>query len=167
MSKYPIPFGRYLLLERINVGGMAEVFKAKSFGVEGFERIVAVKRILPTLAEDDEFTTMFVDEARIASQLTHQNIVQIYELGKHDDTFYISMEYVGGRDLRAVLDWHRNKRTPMEVGKACFITSRICEALEYAHRKRDPAGRDLKIIHRDVTPQNVIDPLLRGRGQAL
>ena len=156
MSRFPIPFGRQLLLERINVGGMAEVFKAKSFGVEGFERIVAVKRILPTLAEDDEFTTMFVDEARIASQLTHQNIVQIYDLGRHEGTFYIVMEYVAGRDLRAILDGQKKQRRPMEVAKACFIVSRVCEALEYAHRKRDPAGRDLKIIHRDVTPQNVI-----------
>ncbi|MCA9550481.1 MAG: serine/threonine protein kinase [Myxococcales bacterium] len=156
MSRFPIPFGRHLLLERINVGGMAEVFKAKSFGVEGFERIVAVKRILPTLVEDDEFTTMFVDEARIVAQLTHQNIVQIYDLGKHEGTFYISMEYVAGRDLRAILDWQKKQRRPMEVAKACFVVSRVCEALEYAHRKRDPAGRDLKIIHRDVTPQNVI-----------
>lgn len=156
MSKYPIPFGRQLLLERINVGGMAEVFKAKAFGVEGFERIVAIKRILPTLVEDDEFTTMFVDEARIAAQLTHQNIVQIYDLGRHEETFYISMEYVAGRDLRAILDWQKKQRRPMEVSKACFIVSRVSEALEYAHRKRDPAGRDLKIIHRDVTPQNVI-----------
>lgn len=156
MSKFPIAFGRQLLLERINVGGMAEVFKAKAFGVEGFERIVAVKRILPTLLEDDDFTTMFVDEARIAAQLTHQNIVQIYDLGKAEDTFFISMEYVAGRDLRAILDWQKKQAGPMAVAKACFIVSRVSEALEYAHRKRDPAGRDLKIIHRDVTPQNVI-----------
>src|SRR5688500_13137980 len=135
---------------------MAEVFKAKSFGVEGFERIVAVKRILPTMAEDQEFVTMFVDEARIASHLTHQNIVQIYELGKHDGTYYISMEYVAGRDLRQILDHHKRLKKPMDVAKACFVTSRVCEALEYAHKKKDPAGKDLKIIHRDVSPQNVI-----------
>ncbi|MCK6549018.1 protein kinase, partial [Myxococcota bacterium] len=154
--KYPVPFGRHLLLERINVGGMAEVFKAKSFGVEGFERIVAVKRILPTMAEDDEFVTMFVDEARIASHLTHQNIVQIYELGRFGGGYYISMEYVAGRDLRQLLDQHKRIKRPMEVGKACYIVSRVCEALDYAHRKKDPAGKDLKIIHRDVSPQNVI-----------
>jgi serine/threonine protein kinase len=135
---------------------MAEVFKAKSFGVEGFERIVAVKRILPTMAEDDEFITMFVDEARIASHLTHQNIVQIYELGKTDNIYYISMEYVAGRDLRQILDHHKRLKRPMEVAKACYIASRVCEALEYAHKKKDPAGKDLKIIHRDVSPQNVI-----------
>lgn len=156
MSKYPIAFGRHLLLERINVGGMAEVFKAKAFGVEGFERVVAVKRILPTLLEDDEFITMFIDEARIAAHLTHQNIVQIYELGKHGETFFISMEYVAGKDLRQILDYQKKLKVPMSIPKACFIVSRVCEALEYAHKKKDPAGRDLKIIHRDVTPQNVI-----------
>lgn len=156
MSKYPIPFGRHLLLERVNVGGMAEVFKAKSFGVAGFERIVAVKRILPTLAEDDEFITMFIDEARIAAHLTHQNIVQIYELGSHQNNFFISMEYVAGRDLRQILDDQKKLKRPMSTAKACFIVSQVCEALEYAHRKRDPAGKDLRIIHRDVTPQNVI-----------
>jgi serine/threonine protein kinase len=135
---------------------MAEVFKAKSFGVAGFERIVAVKRILPTLAEDDEFITMFIDEARIAAHLTHQNIVQIYELGSNDGTFFISMEYVAGRDLRQILDHQKKLKKPLEAPKAAFIVSQVCEALEYAHRKKDPAGKDLKIIHRDVTPQNVI-----------
>ena len=157
VAKYPIPFGRHLLLlERINVGGMAEVFRAKAFGVEGFERVVAVKRILPTLAEDQEFISMFVDEARIAAHLTHQNVVQIYELGKDDDTYFISMEYVAGRDLRQILDRQKRLGTPMDPTTASFIVSRVCEALDYAHRKRDPAGRDLGIIHRDVTPQNVI-----------
>ena len=83
--KKPIPFGKYALLERVNVGGMAEVFKAKAFGVEGFERLVAVKRILPSIAEDQEFITMFVDEAKIAVQLTHANICPIFDLGKVDE----------------------------------------------------------------------------------
>src|SRR5688572_5190668 len=135
---------------------MAEVFKAKSFGVAGFERIVAVKRILPTLAEDEEFITMFIDEARIAAHLTHQNIVQIYELGSCENNYFISMEYVAGRDLRQMLDLQKKLKKPMETAKSCFVVSQVCEALEYTHRKRDPAGKDLKIIHRDVTPQNVI-----------
>jgi serine/threonine protein kinase len=152
----PIPFGRHLLLERIAVGGMAEVFRAKSFGIEGFERILAVKRILPTLAEDSDFVRMFVDEARIASVLTHQNIVQIFELGKHDDSYFIAMEYVAGKDLRGILDRIKKQKKPMPEGMACFVISKICEALDHAHRKRDPSGKDLKIIHRDVSPQNVI-----------
>ena len=135
---------------------MAEVFRAKSFGVEGFERIVAVKRIIPSLAQDQEFISMFIDEARIAAHLTHQNIVQIYELGKHADTYFISMEYVAGRDLRQILDRQQKINVPMDTAIACFIVGRACEALDYAHRKRDPAGRPLDIIHRDVTPQNLI-----------
>jgi len=82
MARYPLRFGKYLLLERVNVGGMAEVFKAKTFGVAGFERIVAIKRILPNMVEDDEFIKMFIDEARIAVQLNHANVAQIYELGQ-------------------------------------------------------------------------------------
>src|SRR5690242_15630093 len=98
--KKPVPFGKYLLLERVNVGGMAEVYKAKAFGVEGFERLVAVKRILPSIAEDQEFVEMFIDEAKIAVQLTHANVAQIFDLGKHTDSYFIAMEYVAGKDLR-------------------------------------------------------------------
>ncbi len=135
---------------------MAEVFRAKSFGVEGFERFVAVKRILASMAEDQDFIRMFIDEARIASHLTHQNIVQIYEFGKHEGLYFISMEYVGGRDLRALLDRQKKLRRPMDPAMACFVITKVAEALDYAHRKRDPTGKELKIIHRDVSPQNVI-----------
>lgn len=135
---------------------MAEVFRAKSFGVEGFERFVAVKRILASMAEDQDFIRMFIDEARIASHLTHQNIVQIYEFGKHEGLYFISMEYVGGRDLRAILDRQKKLRRPMDPAMACFVITKVAEALDYAHRKRDPTGKELKIIHRDVSPQNVI-----------
>ena len=103
-STQPLRFGQYVLLDRINVGGMAEVFKAKAFGVEGFEKIVAIKRILPTMSEDDEFIKMFVDEARITVQLHHENIVQVHELGRESGQYYIAMEYVSGRDMRQVLD---------------------------------------------------------------
>src|SRR3954467_11979913 len=102
--KKPTPFGKYYLLERINVGGMAEVFKAKAFGVEGFERLVAVKRILSNIAEDEEFITMFIDEAKIAVQLQHANIAQIFDLGKVDDAYFIALEYVHGKDLRGIFD---------------------------------------------------------------
>src|ERR671932_300248 len=102
--KKPIVFGKYLLLERVNVGGMAEVFIAKAFGVEGFERILAIKRILPTMAEDEEFITMFIDEARISVQLNHANIAQIFDLGKVEDSYFIALEFVHGKDLRAIFD---------------------------------------------------------------
>ena len=153
---YPSPFGKYLLLERINIGGMAEVFKAKTYGVQGFERFLAIKRILPNMAEDDEFINMFVDEARIAVQLTHANVVQIYELGKFENQFYIAMEYVSGRDMRQVLDKLRKETTTVPVPTTAFVISKICEGLDYAHRRTDPSGRPLNLIHRDVSPQNIL-----------
>src|SRR6476646_2802063 len=105
----PTIFSKYLLLERINVGGMAEVFIAKAFGVEGFERTLAIKRILPTMAEDAEFITMFIDEARICVQLNHANIVHVFELGKYENSFFIAMEYVAGKDVRAILERYRKR----------------------------------------------------------
>jgi len=154
--RHPTKFGKYLLLERIAVGGMAEVFVAKAFGVEGFERLLAIKKILPTMGEDAEFISMFVDEARIAVQLSHANIVQVLELGKHDENLYISMEYISGRDLRQLIERFRKRQQPMPIPQACLIVAEVCEALDYAHRKRDANGRPLGIVHRDVSPQNVL-----------
>jgi serine/threonine protein kinase len=154
--KVAIPFGRYLLLDRINVGGMAEVFLAKFFGAEGFARLLAIKRILPNMADDDEFINMFVDEARIAVQLSHANIVQISELGKYENQYYIAMEYVPGKDLRQILDVYRKKKETLPIPAAAFIASKICEGLDYAHRKTDPTGKPLNLIHRDVSPQNIL-----------
>ena len=153
---YPVKFGKYLLLERVNVGGMAEVFKAKTFGVAGFERIIAIKRILPTLVEDEDFIRMFIDEARIAVQLNHANIIQIYELGKHGEHYYIAMEYLASKDLRAILDRQRMNAQLMPIPQAAYIVSKICEGLDYAHRRRDPTGQPMNIVHRDVSPQNIL-----------
>ncbi|HEX9604994.1 MAG TPA: serine/threonine-protein kinase, partial [Myxococcales bacterium] len=154
--RQPVQFGKYLLLDRIAVGGMAEVFAAKAFGAEGFERILAIKKILPTMGEDPELVSMFVDEARIAVQLSHPNIVQVLELGKHDETLYIAMEYISGRDLRQLLDRYRRRGQPLPIPHACAIAARVCDALDYAHRKRDASGSPLGIVHRDVSPQNVL-----------
>jgi serine/threonine protein kinase len=156
VKKKPIPFGKYYLLERINVGGMAEVFRAKAYGVEGFERLVAVKRILPNIAEDKEFIRMFVDEAKIAVQLNHANIAQIFDLGVVDQAYYIALEHVHGRDLRAIFDRCRQKTEPMPIAQACFVIMKVCEGLDYAHNKRDQSGRELNLVHRDVSPQNVL-----------
>ena len=154
--KKPIPFGKYYLLERINVGGMAEVFRAKAYGVEGFERLLAVKRILPNIAEDQEFITMFIDEAKIAVQLNHANIAQIFDLGVYDGVYFIAMEHVFGRDLRAIFERCRTAGDPMAVAQACFVVMKMCEALDYAHNKRDASGREMHLVHRDVSPQNVL-----------
>jgi eukaryotic-like serine/threonine-protein kinase len=152
----PIPFGKYFLLERMNVGGMAEVFRAKAFGVEGFERLVAVKRILPNIAEDKEFIEMFVDEAKIAVQLNHANIAQIFDLGVVDGSYYIALEHIHGRDLRSIFDRCGSQGAPMPVAQACFVVMKVCEGLDYAHNKRDQAGNELNLVHRDVSPQNVL-----------
>jgi serine/threonine protein kinase len=154
--KRPIPFGKYYLLERINVGGMAEVFRAKAYGVEGFERLVAVKRILPNIAEDRDFITMFVDEAKIAVQLNHANVAQIFDLGVVDGAYYIALEHIHGRDLRAIFDRCRQGSEPMPIAQACFVLMKVCEGLDYAHNKRDQSGRELHLVHRDVSPQNVL-----------
>src|SRR5574338_164617 len=154
--KKPTPFGKYYLLEKINTGGMAEVFRAKAFGVEGFERLVAVKRILPNSAEDKEFIRMFIDEAKLAVQLNHANIAQIFDLGVVDGSYYIALEHVHGRDLRGMFDRCRQLGDPMPVSQACFVVMKVCEGLDYAHNKRDQAGRELHLVHRDVSPQNVL-----------
>jgi hypothetical protein len=154
--RQPIPFGKYYLLERINVGGMAEVFKAKATGVEGFERLVAVKRILPSIAEDEEFITMFVDEAKIAVQLTHANIGQIFDLGRVEGSYYIALEYVSGKDMRAIFNRARQRSEILPIALSCYVVMKLCEGLDYAHNKHDNAGTFLNLVHRDVSPQNIL-----------
>ncbi|HTS80158.1 MAG TPA: protein kinase [Myxococcaceae bacterium] len=156
LKKQPIPFGRYLLLDRINIGGMAEVWRGKVFGAGGFERLVAIKRILPNIAEDEEFISMFQDEAKISVQLTHANICQIYELNRIGPSLYIAMEYVPGKDLRSIFERARKKGEPPPVPLVCYVVGKLCEGLDYAHRKKDQHGRDLNVVHRDVSPQNVL-----------
>ncbi|HUS67950.1 MAG TPA: protein kinase [Kofleriaceae bacterium] len=154
--RQPVPFGKYLLLDRISVGGMAEVFKAKSYGVEGFEKVIAIKRILPSMGEDKDFIKMFIDEAKIAGQLSHANICQIFELGKFEGGHFIAMEYIWGKDLLQIQNRLRKIGQPMPVPMACHIIAKACEGLDYAHRKRDPMGRHLEIVHRDCSPQNIL-----------
>jgi serine/threonine protein kinase len=138
------------------VGGMAEVFLAKSFGAAGFERLLVIKKILPHLAEDEEFITMFIDEARIASTLTHSNIIQINELGKEDNDYYIAMEYMMAKDLSRIHEKISRQKRAVPIPIVVLIASRICEGLEYAHRKKDSDGKSLDIIHRDISPGNVL-----------
>ncbi|HEX6202058.1 MAG TPA: serine/threonine-protein kinase, partial [Thermoanaerobaculia bacterium] len=149
-------FGHYTLLDRIAVGGMAEVWKARMSGVEGFQKTVAIKRILPHMNDDADFVDMFIDEAKLAAQLNHPNITHIYDLGKIGDDYYIAMEFVDGRNLRAILNESRRKALPLPVGFALVVASRLASGLDYAHRKRDFDGRDLELVHRDVSPQNVL-----------
>jgi serine/threonine protein kinase len=152
--KKPIPFGKYLLLERVNVGGMAEVFVARAPGADA--GVVAVKKILPTMAEDLEFITMFLDEARISVRLSHTNVVSVFDLGKVDDSFYIAMEYISGRDLRTLQERFTQRRELMPTAQAAYVISQVCEGLDYAHAAKDSKGQPLNVIHRDVSPQNVL-----------
>ena len=149
-------YGNYFLLERIGLGGMAEVFKAQQRGVEGFQKIVAIKRILPHCSNNPDFVRMFIDEAKVAAQLTHPNIAHIFDLGRVGDSYYIAMEYVNGWDLRSLLRkaGELGVLVPEEV--AAFIVMRVAAALDHAHRKRDFDDRELKLVHRDISPQNVI-----------
>jgi len=149
-------YGPYRLLQRVAVGGMAEVFKAKRSGVEGFEKVVAVKRILPHLSDNKEFVDMFVDEAKMVAGLTHPNIVQIFDLGRIEKSYYIAMEYVQGRDLRSILRRARERGTRVPLELCALIASRVCSALEYAHRKKDDRGQPMMTVHRDISPQNIL-----------
>jgi serine/threonine protein kinase len=149
-------YGPYQLLEKIAVGGMAELFRAKRTGVEGFEKVVAVKRILHHLSDNQEFVDMFIDEAKMVAGLAHPNIVQIYDLGKIEKSYYIAMEYVHGRDLRSILRRAGELGTPLPRELAALVASKVCSALEYAHRKKDDRGQKMRIVHRDVSPQNIL-----------
>lgn len=152
----PTEFGQYTLLERIAVGGMAEVWKARMKGVEGFQKTVAIKRILSHLTDSSDFVTMFIDEAKLAAQLNHNNIIHIYDLGKIGDDYFIAMEFVDGKDLRTILNTSRERQSAMPMGLALLVTSRLASALDHAHRQKDFDGRQLGLVHRDVSPQNVL-----------
>lgn len=152
----PSLFGKYVLLERVSVGGMAEVHRVRPLNAPNFKRFLALKRILPNLAEDEEFIAMFVDEAKIAVQLHHRQVCQIYELGQLNDSFYIVMEYIAGKNLLQMMQRFRAQKKIMSVTQAAFIVQRVCEGLDYAHRKLGEDGSPLNIIHRDISPQNIL-----------
>lgn len=145
-----------MLLERIAVGGMAEIFRALASGPEGFQRTVVIKRVLPTLLENEGFVEMFIDEAKLCALLSHPNLVQIYELGQVDDCFFISMEYVQGRALASVQAKLIDQGRVPPVGASVEIVRQICVGLHYAHTLCSSDGSPLGIVHRDVSPSNVM-----------
>ena len=157
MSNFePIRFGKYLILDKIATGGMAELFRAKITSVEGFEKLVAIKKILPNLTQDSNLINMFIDEAKLAAMLTHQNIVQIYDLGSMEGAYFIAMEYIQGKDLSVLSNKSKEKGLPLPLEYALYITSRICSGLDYSHNLKDFQGNPLKLIHRDISPQNIL-----------
>ncbi len=153
MAFRPQPFGRYDLLDRISAGGMAEVFRARD---KDRDLVVALKRILPEVAEDEEFIAMFEDEARIVSTLEHPHIARALDFGQHESEWFIAFEYVEGRDMRKL--WNRcverDEHPPLAV--LLYIFARVGEGLAYAHARKDNLGRPTALVHRDVSPQNIV-----------
>ena len=155
--KLPAPFGKYLLSHLIAVGGMAEVYRAKIFGAQGFEKDMVVKRILPKYATNPSFVQMLIDEAKIAVSLSHGNIVPIYELGELEGSYYIAMEYVEGRTVLDVLRDAHSKRVPISWAHCAGIAAEVCRGLSYAHTRTDAAtGKPLGLVHRDINPRNIV-----------
>jgi serine/threonine-protein kinase len=147
---------RYKVIERIASGGMAEVFRAESAGLEGFKKTVAIKRVLPHLAEKKQFIGMFLDEARLSAHLSHSNCVQVFDIGVGDNTYFIVMEYVDGSDLKGVIEHRKKLGQPFPIEEACLVCVRICEGLSYAHEVTDSRGQGMHIVHRDMSPPNVL-----------
>ena len=164
----PRPFGRYYLVDKLAVGGMAEVFRAVFFGHSGFEMHLVLKRILPELSAREKFVEMFVNEAKIYVELRHQNIVQIYDFGQFNSTYFIAMESVEGKDLRQMLLalYNQDDTLPpseisppeqlMPLSIALYIVHELCKGLGYAHSRSTRSGEPLGVVHRDITPANVL-----------
>jgi serine/threonine protein kinase len=151
----PQEFGDYHLLEKIATGGMAEVWRARAYGMAGFEKILVIKKVLDSLAKDDEFVRLFIDEARIGVQLHHTNIVQVFDLGQVQGTYYMAMEYVHGLDLARLMTRSRHLG-PFPISLALFVTTEVLKALHFAHGRTDDHGEPMRIVHCDISPQNVL-----------
>src|SRR3954470_2386654 len=148
---------RYRITERIAAGGMAEVFKGVAESLQGFRKGVAIKRVLPALTKNKKFVAMFLDEARLSLHLQHANIVQVFDIGHADETYFIVMEYVDGVDLKQMLEWRRRIGKRLTIGQTIYLMMEICKGLAYAHDVVHPeTGEPLGIVHRDVSPPNVL-----------
>ena len=149
-------FGKYYLLRKIASGGMGEVFLARQQGPEGFEKILVIKRILSHHTDNRDYVDMFFAEARLAAKMSHSNIVQIYEMGEIDESYYIAMEFVNGKSIKDIIDASRAKNVPIPTAHTADIVAKLCAGLGYAHALTDMSGGNLNIIHRDVNPHNVL-----------
>jgi serine/threonine-protein kinase len=147
---------RYRVIEKLASGGMAEVFRAESAGIEGFKKKVAIKRVLPHLGRKQKFISMFLDEARLSAHLSHSNVVQVFDIGMGDDTYFIVMEFVDGADLKAIAETRRKHGREFPLEEAVYIATRTCDGLTYAHELTDQDGRPIGIVHRDMSPPNVL-----------
>ncbi len=147
---------RYRVIQRLATGGMAEVFLAESAGIEGFKKRVAIKRVLPHLSKKERFIAMFLDEARLSAHLSHSAVAQVFDIGVGDNAFFIVMEYVDGADLRSVMEYQKRQGQRFPIEAAGFIAAKICEGLSYAHELRAADGQPLHVVHRDMSPPNVL-----------
>jgi eukaryotic-like serine/threonine-protein kinase len=147
---------RYRVIERLASGGMAEVFVAESAGIEGFKKKVAIKRVLPHLSEKKRFIAMFLDEARLSAHLSHSNVVQVFDIGVGDNTYFIVMEFVNGADLKQVIKSVVDAGRSFPIEAALFICAKMCEGLAYAHECKGEDGNVLHVVHRDISPPNVL-----------
>ncbi len=147
---------QYRFVRLIGEGGMGSVYEAILSGTDGFEKRVAMKTILESLTEDQEFVEMFIGEAKLVADLVHENIVQIYQIGHLDNVYYIAMEYIKGVHLEEFAARHQERERPVPVEWSAFIASRVARGLEYAHGKCGPDGSLLGVVHRDVSPKNVM-----------
>jgi serine/threonine protein kinase len=153
---------RYRVIQRLEAGGMAEVFKGEQASVQGFKKQVAIKRVLPHLAQNRNFIAMFLDEARLGARLNHANIVTVFDIGAADNTFFIVMEFVDGCNLKAIIEHYRQQGKRVGLKEATFITMEAAKGLAFAHDLTDDDGKLLNIVHRDVSPPNL---LLSKRGE--
>ncbi len=148
---------RYRITERVAAGGMAEVFRGVAESMRGFKKNVAIKRILPALTKNKKFVAMFLDEARLSLSLQHANIVQVFDIGHTEDTYFIVMEYVDGVDLKAILDWRRRIGKRVPVAHSLYVIMEICKGISYAHELTNQENdAPLGIVHRDISPPNVL-----------
>src|SRR5580693_2863557 len=152
----PQRLGPYELIERVATGGMAEVYLARRAGPHGFQKVVAVKRILPQLAQDVDFVAMFVDEARVCARLSHPNIVQVFDFGEEEGELYMAMEYVDGTTGARLIRAAAAQGIELPLDACLLVALSLLRGLEYAHAARDEAGKPLSLVHRDVSPGNVL-----------
>ena len=155
-EKESIRFGRYELLERLAIGGMAELYRAVLNGPYGFRKVLALKKILPYLNEDARFRNMFLHESWLMAALNHRNLVQVFELGEENGELYLCLELVDGCDLSQIIAHCRQENRPIDPALAAWMALEICCGLDYVHQLKDAEGKPLRIIHRDVNPQNVL-----------
>ncbi len=147
---------RYRVIKRLEAGGMAEVYLGEATGVEGFKKRVAIKRVLPHLAQNENFIRMFLDEARLSARLNHANIVSVFDISAREDTYFLIMEFVDGANLKKILDSLQRRSQRFGVPEAVYVCAEACRGLSYAHELHDENGRALGIVHRDISPPNIL-----------